>query len=245
MESRTRDALSALQQQRLCRWQRFHVLFPQYSSRFPAMLLSSMTLAVLPRRAAPAAVWASLHGSQGRAPNPEQLKKPKAVCRVRCSKATLCSNLAGGPSQTHLPKDKRESFETPVVSLQRKMCRGRGREGVGEKPMKLCRLRCWMQLCGSCGRCLWSSSWHQVCPKLWQTAEHRALFQTLQPLLRPSAELGTIGHGVQGRTHCSRRESPSKEMQPPSLHRGRRKEAGRGICFAAGRAAVQQDSPGY
>lgn len=99
-----------------------------------------------------------------------------------------------------------------------------------------------MQLCGTCGRCLWSSSWHQVCPKLWQTAEHRALFQTLQPLLRPSAELGTIGHGVQGRTHCSRRESPSKEMQPPSLHRGRRKEAGQGICFAAGRAAVQRDS---
>lgn len=31
-------------------------------------------------------------------------------------------------------------------------------------------------------------------------------------------------------------------MQPPSLHRGRRKEAGQGICFAAGRAAVQRDS---
>lgn len=63
-----------------------------------------------------------------------------------------------------------------------------------EKAMELCRLHCWRQLCGTCGRCLWSSPWHQLCPRLWQAAEHRELFQTLQPLLWPSAGQGRIIH---------------------------------------------------
>lgn len=37
-------------------------------------------------------------------------------------------------------------------------------------------------------------------------------------------------------------DSPSKELQPPSFSRGRRKEARQGICFAAARAAGQGES---
>lgn len=186
---------------------------PPRSLTFPAVLLRSITLAVLPRHAAPAAVWISLWilpcGSRGRAPNPEQLKKPTTVYQLRCSKATLCSNLAGGPSQTCLPKNKRESFETPVVSVQRKMCHGRGREGVGEKPMELCRLHCWSGTAGTRGRCLWSSSWHQVCPKLWQAAEHRALFQTLQPLLWPQQSSLDMGSREESLLQMGK---PNKEL---------------------------------
>lgn len=123
------------------------------------------------------------------------------------------------------------------------MCHGREKEGVGEKPMKLCRLFCWMQLCGTCGRCLWSSSWHQVCPKLWQAAEHRALFLFLF-FPADSAPALSRAHWIwsPGKNHCSRRESPSKELQPPSLGRGRRKGVRQRICFAAERAAVQRES---
>lgn len=148
-------------------------------------------------------------------------------------------DLAGGPSQTCLPKNKRDSSETPVVSVQNKSCHGRGREGAGENPMKPGRLHCWMQLCGTCGTCLWSSSWHQVCPKLWQAAEHRALFQTLQPLLWPQQSSVDRECREESLLHTG---EPSKEQQPPSLGRGRRKQARQGICFAAGRAAGQRQS---
>lgn len=45
-----------------------------------------------------------------------------------------------------------------------------------------------------------------------------------------------------GKNRCSTWKSPNKELQPPSLGRGRRKEARQGMCFAAGRAAGQRES---
>ena len=114
------------------------------------------------------------------------------MCQVRYSKATLCSNLVGGPFQTRLPKDKRESFEIPVVSVRRKMCRGGRERGSGRKYIKLCRLHFSMQLWGTCGRCLWSSFWHQVCNKLWQTAEQRSA------ALNPVVSIQTSGRCLLG-----------------------------------------------
>lgn len=128
-------SVSAPQQHRLCRWQRFHIPLPQDPKHFPAMLLRSITLAMLPR-VLPQQQCGFLSGcipvaARAELPTPSSWKSQQ-LC-VKCSKVTLCSNLAGGPSQTCLPKNKRESFETPVVSVQRKNVSWQGERGSGRK----------------------------------------------------------------------------------------------------------------
>lgn len=130
------------------------------------------------------------------------------------------------------------------------------REGAGENTLSFAGCISRYSF-GAHRRCLRSSFWHQVCNKRWQT--RRGVNTDLRPLsarygasgsatVLAAAITPTLGSALhrwplatQSSNHCSRKKSPSKEMQPPSSCRGKAKGASWRICFTERRVTARRE----